>query len=539
MLAQIDGIAAAGVARWDGSTWEEVGGGCPAYWPTLAVYDDGSGPALWALDAEGDELAKWDGVSWTSFALQPGDASLAWRLTPAEIGGQHALYWTDWINGSSRLWRWQDGAGQPVAEVGPGAINDLEVNTDIDLGEGIFAAGYFTQAGGDLAVGAARWDGTVWNVMGNENAGNGTPNARAVRSVGSEAGMSRVVVEAFELGDLGPGTRLFAGGTVLPDDATGNSIIAWDGTDWTVVGGHMDGSAAAFAFGALDGGEPTLFVGGRFDTIDGDPFYSVAALTDAGWAPLGQGLQSSFGSTFVGALKLHDDGAGVALYAGGSFRRLDPELEDSVVRWDGKTWSRVGEAFGFAPTVHSLLSTDLGDGPRLYAAGSFSGANGELDNVAVWDGSAWLPLGAGLPFDVGSLTRLDTPDGPRLAATAEYSADEVVERVYVWDGVEWSPFGALSVGRVRDLAQAEHEFGAVYMCGLFSEIDGVPSEGFARFGCEDCDADFNNDGGVDTRDFIAFLNAWAAGDETADTNGDGVVNSRDVTAFLNLWNAGC
>jgi hypothetical protein len=54
-----------------------------------------------------------------------------------------------------------------------------------------------------------------------------------------------------------------------------------------------------------------------------------------------------------------------------------------------------------------------------------------------------------------------------------------------------------------------------------------------------CVADFNEDGTVDTRDVLSFLNAWSAGDDSADVDGNGVVDSRDVLAFLNLWNAGC
>lgn len=56
---------------------------------------------------------------------------------------------------------------------------------------------------------------------------------------------------------------------------------------------------------------------------------------------------------------------------------------------------------------------------------------------------------------------------------------------------------------------------------------------------DDCTADFNGDGVVNTQDFIAYLNAWSAGEERADINGDGVVNSQDFIAFLNLWTAGC
>ncbi|HZW09979.1 MAG TPA: GC-type dockerin domain-anchored protein, partial [Phycisphaerales bacterium] len=54
-----------------------------------------------------------------------------------------------------------------------------------------------------------------------------------------------------------------------------------------------------------------------------------------------------------------------------------------------------------------------------------------------------------------------------------------------------------------------------------------------------CAADFNNDGVVDTRDFVAFLNAWVAGDARADIDENGTVDSRDVIMFLNLWRAGC
>ena len=56
---------------------------------------------------------------------------------------------------------------------------------------------------------------------------------------------------------------------------------------------------------------------------------------------------------------------------------------------------------------------------------------------------------------------------------------------------------------------------------------------------DDCVADFNNDGSVNTVDVLAFLNAWSAGDSSADINGDGTVNTQDVLAFLNLWSAGC
>jgi len=54
-----------------------------------------------------------------------------------------------------------------------------------------------------------------------------------------------------------------------------------------------------------------------------------------------------------------------------------------------------------------------------------------------------------------------------------------------------------------------------------------------------CAPDFNGDGWLDTRDVLAFLNAWNAGDPRADYNGDGAIDTLDVLAYLNAWTTGC
>jgi hypothetical protein len=54
-----------------------------------------------------------------------------------------------------------------------------------------------------------------------------------------------------------------------------------------------------------------------------------------------------------------------------------------------------------------------------------------------------------------------------------------------------------------------------------------------------CPSDFNNDGGVDGDDVIAFFAAWDAGDLSADFNGDGGVDGDDVIGFFAAWDSGC
>ncbi len=59
------------------------------------------------------------------------------------------------------------------------------------------------------------------------------------------------------------------------------------------------------------------------------------------------------------------------------------------------------------------------------------------------------------------------------------------------------------------------------------------------FICDDCPADFNGDGDVNTLDVIDFLSAWNNGNPEGDFNNDGVFNTLDVLDFLSAWNAGC
>ena len=58
--------------------------------------------------------------------------------------------------------------------------------------------------------------------------------------------------------------------------------------------------------------------------------------------------------------------------------------------------------------------------------------------------------------------------------------------------------------------------------------------------CEpDCYADFNGDGSLNILDFVAFQDAFTAGDDAADCNGDGSLNILDFVCFQNTFAAGC
>jgi len=75
LYAGVEAAGSGGILRWDGADWSAVGDGLgePAEVHALQVYDDGSGLALYAAgNFAGGGFARWDGASWTAL---PGASS--------------------------------------------------------------------------------------------------------------------------------------------------------------------------------------------------------------------------------------------------------------------------------------------------------------------------------------------------------------------------------------------------------------------------------------------------------------------------------
>jgi len=132
----------------------------------------------------------------------------------------------------------------------------------------LFAGGTFGNAGGQPAVGIARWNGSVWSPVG----------------TGGVAGITTLAV--FD--EDGPGPRfeaLYAGGTFTTAGGVQASRLAkWDGTAWAPLGGGITTSSpdqTVLAMRVFDsdgpGGQPSaLYVGGDFGQVDGQSSVSMA-----------------------------------------------------------------------------------------------------------------------------------------------------------------------------------------------------------------------------------------------------------------------
>jgi len=462
------------IAKWDGTTWSalvaENGVGVNGQVNALTVFDDGSGPGLFvggnftmAGGLPANRIAKWDGLSWTGL-----NAGLDGSVTAMVV--------------------FDDGT---------------------DRGPELCVGGLFSAAGELAARNIARWNGADWSAMGDGvgdvvfalavvdddldggpmlYAGGQFASAGAVdanhiakwdgstwSAVGQ--GISGGAVYALVVSDDGSGPALYAAGDFhLAGDKAANNIAKWNGESWSALGTGMDSAVVALAV-FDDGSGPALYAGGYFRSSGNVVSNGIAKWRDAMWS----GLDSGTGEgtiPFVGAIIGLEaaPGVGSTLYVGGLFLTAGGAAASNVAAWNGDTWFTLGEPSGMPVDswVFALATFNdgKGSGPALYAGGSFTSAGTEIVNhIAKWDGSMWTALGAGMNGWVSTLAVFDDGDGPALVAGGYFTSagGQSAYDIAMWDGSEWSALGSGLNGQVLALAGFDDGSGpALYAGGEFT-----------------------------------------------------------------------
>jgi hypothetical protein len=428
------------IAKWDGTSWSALGGGMDGGFGdmtalhALAIFDDGTGPALFAggdfTTAGGVSascIAKWDGASWS--ALGSGLRGLVRALTVFDDGTGPALFaGGDFINAGdvsvSRIAKWNGTSWSPIGNSGGmnGAVHALTVFDD-GAGPALFAGGEFTTAGGVSVNFIAKWNGASWSPLSN-----------GVDST----------VHSLAVFDDGTGSALFAGGTFATAGGVSASRIAkWDGASWSPTGNGADSAVRALAV-FDDGKGPALFTGGDVTVeVGGLSARGIAKWDGTSWSCLGNGMGGGL-EYAVGVLEVFDDGAGPALYAAGSFRSAGC-VNANFAKWDGASWSAVGNSAGGTNSWVSALEVfDDGTGSALFVGGDFTTAGGvSANHIARWDGTSWSALGSGVNWEVYDLAVFDDGSGPALFAGGFFTIAGGIsaKRIAKWDGTNWSSLG--------------------------------------------------------------------------------------------------
>ena len=464
-----------GVARWNGTVWRAVGAGLAGEVRTLAAFDPGDGPRLFAGGGhrlrEGlvDGLTQWDGQRWGPLSEGIGGVN---ALAEFDDGRGPAIYmglgspWRgeQWLG---YLARWD---GESYEAVGGGMDNYVRELLVVeapsgDLQAGLYALGEFREAGGIPALRAARFDGARWYALGDG------PASLIYREYNG------LLADTDDL--LGVGPSIYA---------IGEGIGRWDGVQWHPLGtpGHrlFDRPAKAMAI-YDDGTGPALYVGGSFTTVDGLPFAYAARWDGTQWSPVG------FPARSIEAMLVDDFGYGEALYASGQFTDDSGTVYAGVARWDGQVWVREVETTG---SVARLLATYRGASVTKLILGGAHYVDGQDANfLAQWDGIEAKAVGDGLDNLPNALlsTRINGLPSLLVGGGFQLAGGTVSSGVAIWQG------------------------------------------------CPLCPPDLDGDGRLTIFDFLRFQNLFDVGDPGADFDGDGVLTIFDFLAFQNAFDAGC
>lgn len=298
--------------------------------------------------------------------------------------------------------------------------------------------------GGQRIYGIAKWDGTTWSTLG--------------QGLGQAAQVYALAVS---------GTNLYVGGQF--DRAGGVSaanIAKWDGSSWSALGlGVMSGSGVrAIAVSGAD-----LYVGGNFAYAGDVAARNIAKWDGSTWSALGPGVMSWVWDSRHGIWLTNGSvyalaASGANLYAGGTFFRAGNVSATNIAKWDGSTWSGLGQGLG-AP--YSKVNALVVIGSDLYAGG-------EGFPVSKWDGGAWSALG---PY---SQVYALASSGTNLYVGGGFSIDygAPADGIARWNGSEWSPLGAGIYGAVSALAVSGTN---IYAGGNFRGAGGGPAWNIAKW----------------------------------------------------------
>ncbi len=618
------------IAAWDGREWSPLGVGLDDSAIAFATFDeDGDGPLLPALFAGGSfftagevstrVIARWNGESWSDVgggllngqvvALKVHDEDGDGPLPPALFAGGTVNDTPDGIE-FCEIARWDGASWSAVGAAGVEQNEVVNTLTSFDRdGEGgepaeLFVAGSFDSADGAAVDRVAFWNGTSWLPIGEG------PN-----------GAIFTMTEVLDGDGVLPDGLYLGGVFEIVDEVHAESVAYFDGVDWHPLGGGVDGSVEALSVFDPDGAQgaksPILVVGGAFISVEDDPsMQKVAAWDGAQWLSLGNGMTGGIGTTTVNALTVWDrDGDGPLapeLYAGGDFRKADGNNASFIARWTGTTWSNVAAGTDDQVTAMGVYDPDGPEGPEpssLYVGGEFLEAGHiEARGIARWDGSSWHEVAGGiddagehrvfafatfdedgrgparpslfvggdfgtaggLPFSnfarwdgkawseaaggganewVHALRVFDIdgegPLGPQLYVGGQFTniGGGPVDYLGSWDGDQWSDLGEGVNGAVGSFAVFDPPNGQsgemLYVGGGFTAVEGRSSQGIAGWSLGRPIGDLNGDCSVGPGDLIILLGAWGdcndCEDCPADLDDDCVVGTGDLIILLGNW----
>lgn len=499
-------------ARWNGTAWVAL---TPPGDVTQNIYNfavlNNELYATGGLNVNGRgyaDVARLTPTGWSALTTEPDQflSVFAAYAISAYNGSLHVsgFFRTQGENSATRIARWN---GQTW--VGLGSGNSARVFGAASFQNKAIVYGDFTQIGGLPIRGIAAFNGQSWSSLG---AGitdpSGTPGATCIWN-------DKLVV---------------VGNFTSVSNQPYSGVALWDGTTWSGLSQQLYGAAQACA--VLDG---TLYVGGELYDEQGTLLGTVLRWTGTAWEPVGTGTD-----TAVYAMAAYNG----KVYVGGDFTTAGGVPATGIAAWNGTAWEALagpsGQGVNGGVGALFVYRNELIVGARL-----FTNAGGlPISSIARWDGQTWSGLGQGLDFPA-TVTSMIERDGKLIVGGLFASSGGVpLGNVGQWDGVtqQWSELGSGTNQYITGFAKAGDD---IIAGGLFTVMNGQPSAYVARLGCQGCDEiDFNNnDVFPEDQDVVDFFNVLAGGEcagcnDIDFNNNDVFPEDQDVIDFFNVLAGG-
>lgn len=322
-FTEVNGDTMWGIAGWDGSQWDSLGHGIdrypmgpnmPANILGMARYGNflyAGGSFRVAGNIATTALARWNGTDWDSVP-----------------GGYISLYHS---------------------------VDDIIVYNNE-----LYICGTFDSIGNLPVHGIAKWNGSIWDSIGN--------NYNFLSSFGGS-----VLRMKFYHGNL------YVSGDF--EDSLGNTrrLARWDGNSWTFFSVFTGATEAVWDMEIYN---DELYVSGLCYTQNGNMGNSIIKWNDTTWSDVGGSMQVE-NNPFPRVCDMCVYSG--KLYCVGNFEKVGGIPAVGLASWDGTQWC------SYATTFSNVVQQIAFFNDTMYVAGAFNIANGDGQNyIAKWIGGNYV-----------------------------------------------------------------------------------------------------------------------------------------------------
>lgn len=303
------GVPTGPIARWDGASWSAVGS---VFFNkrihAMTIVDEPFGRALYVggrftpsggFDANG--VARWDGTVWSPASaglelMEEGVGSLLVHDAgdgPFLYAGGRFWFTAHGFNGPRHFGRWNGQVWEPAGDGAFGPIHNM-ISHHNGQEQMLYAFGHILPGPAGLIISLGRWDGASWQ---------------------DHRGSWRTATGRIIEFEITPGARelFFVGGLRDHDLQRTDGVFHWTDGDWKEIAVTNNLLYTATVWD--DGSGPSLYIGGQFTTLNGEPMPRVAAWDGLNWRATGAEVLGSS----VDALSGFTDEHGPVLHAAGPF----------------------------------------------------------------------------------------------------------------------------------------------------------------------------------------------------------------------------